>query len=167
MAIKWNFNTKYDFNNKNFQKIIDFYVIKCPVKAISCRGISFKERHIELKSLIGKIKKSSDEFSKNWDVIDTNDLVKVLTGKKIYANLNKIYEFGFHTKSSNLGKLESLFYAIRCAFAHGSFAIHKCNGKVYYLLENTHKGDLKGRICIKEDTLLDFIKIIEVNSQKN
>lgn len=54
-----------------------------------------------------------------------------------------------------------MFYAIRCAFAHGSFAIHKYKKQNYYVLENKDNGALKARMILKEDTLLKWIEIVE------
>ena len=54
-----------------------------------------------------------------------------------------------------------MFYAIRCAFAHGSFAIHKYKNQTYYVLENKDNGVLKARMVLKEETLIKWIEIVE------
>ena len=74
----------------------------------------------------------------------------------IFNNVNIPIEIAIHT-TRNDSNTVGLFYAIRCSFAHGAFAIHKCKGEKYYFLENKDKGIFKGRIVIKESSLLSII----------
>lgn len=88
--------------------------------------------------------------------------------RMLKKNANILREIAVHTINDRhcSGKTDSLFYAIRCALAHGSFCIHKYreknkNREKYYLLENNDKGKLKARLIIKEDTLIKWIEIVE------
>jgi hypothetical protein len=175
MPIKWEFNTKYNFTDKKFNSIFDFFVIKCPVENVSERGITFKDRNIDLKKLNSKIKKINNNFAKNWEVMETGkvDVQLFLEEKQLFKSVDKPYEFAYHTKTEKRYKTESLFYSIRCALAHGSFATHKYNGEKYYFFENKYKSKnkdkdkdkLKARICLKETTLLKIIDIVGEESK--
>lgn len=74
-----------------------------------------------------------------------------------------------HTENHKLctSKTDSLFYAIRCAFAYGSFAIHEYKNHTYYVLENNDSGTLKARMVLKEDTLIKWIELIEAFPKAN
>ena len=162
----WNFNTKYSFSNKNFSKIYSFFVIETPVENVSKRGITFKQRKIDIIKLNNKIKKISNDLNKNW--IEIKKGINILEELKKLNNLDKLdfsREFAIHSNNKN-SKTKSFFYTIRCAFAHGRFSYSKYNKEIYYLLENEHNNKIKGRILIKEKTLLAIINYCEnVNSK--
>lgn len=69
-------------------------------------------------------------------------------------------EIAIHTARNNSNTV-GLFYAIRCALAHGAFSIHTCAGEKYYFLENKDKEVFKGRIVIKEESLISIIDTVE------
>lgn len=80
-----------------------------------------------------------------------------------YGVLDKVVfddELAIHIKNKD-SKSESLFYAIRCAFAHGLFNINSKNGEHYYILENRDREKLKARLILREETLLQWIKVVD------
>ncbi len=56
--------------------------------------------------------------------------------------------------------MQSLFKAIRNAFAHGAFLVKSYGGERIYYLENYDKY-LKATIVLHETTLLNWIKCIQ------
>lgn len=163
---QWTFDSKYSFSDKNFSRIYSFFVIETPVENVSKRGITFGQRKIDMKKLNNKIKKISNDLNKKWILLNK--------GKNIFDELNRLNnldgldlskEFAIHSNNKKT-KTKSFFYTIRCAFAHGAFGICKHKKDKYYLLENVHNNKLKGRILIKEKTLLEIIEYCE-NIGKN
>ena len=64
------FNDELKLTSKNLQRIIDFYLIKCPVNGTSKRGISFEQYGIKkgkyqtLKA--ATLSKASESLRKNY-----------------------------------------------------------------------------------------------------
>jgi len=160
MKIGWVFNSKYSFNDQKFAEIFDFYVLRTPISNISKRGISFKERSIDVGVLVRILKKESICLQKNWHQVKAQELERICYENNILENVKEIKEIAIHTASRE-NKTASLFYAIRCAFAHGSFSIHTYNKEKYYFLENRDKNKLKARMILKEDTLLAWDNLVE------
>lgn len=152
----WSFDSSYSFANKNFAKIFSFFVIETPVENISRRGISFEERNLDLKKLINKIKNISNDLKKNWFISKASEIESKLNEFGILDYLQFSKEIAIYVDSKS-SKVKSFFYIIRCAFAHGSFNICKYNKENYYLFENKYKNRIKGRIIIKESTLLKIV----------
>lgn len=159
MKIKWDFKSSYSFSNKNFSKIYDFFVIKSPIDGVSVRGISFKNRNINLIELCAYIKRESKSLKEKWEMVTKKQIVDKLNEYNIYSGIENMDEIAIHTKNTkyNLEKTESFFYCIRCSFAHGSFSIHRYKKEKYYILENKDYNEIKGRIIIKENTLLKIV----------
>lgn len=158
--IKWKFSSKYDFSDKNFARIYSFFVIESPVNGVSVRGITFKELKINKKSLVSRIKKRIPNLMANWNVLCNKEIESSIKDFNIYNGVSLPLEIAIHNKKDN-SKVDGLYYAIRCALAHGAFSIHRCKGDKYYLLENKDKGILKGRIILKEKSLLELIDVID------
>ncbi len=129
----------------------------------SCRGESFKERGINMNSLNAALKRETSFLKDNWLETTIKDIERVCAEHGIDEKVDFSTELAIHTISKNhcSGKTDSLFYAIRCAFAHGSFDIHIFKNDIYYILENRDGGVLKARMILKEDTLLKWIEVVE------
>ena len=141
-----------------FQQLLRFFLFETPVEGTSCRGKTFKEigwkgsSRFQMLERLLKTASSIDE--QNW----------------IYEDVDKIEELAiiqrndiqYMVSSNDRGKVRSVVYAIRNAFAHGSFS-KMDNG--WYLLENRYRGRLKARMIISEATLLEWIKIIKTNPE--
>ena len=168
MGVKWSFNGNYSFSDSKFAKIYGFYVIETPISGVSQRGKTFKDRKINLMDLNKQLKSESSFLTERWEMVPQKDIEKVCNEFGILGDTTCEREIAIHTKNEKhcSGKTDSLFYAIRCAFAHGAFNTHKYKNNVFYALENKDGNVLKGRMIIGEDTLLKWIKIISQNSKR-
>ncbi len=167
MGVKWNFVSKYSFSDCEFAKIYKFYVIETPVKGVSNRGRSFIDRKINMTELNNRLKKETPFLKDMWKVVAQKDIEKVCEQFGILGETTCENEIVIHTKNEKhcSGNTDSLFYAIRCAFAHGAYNIHKYKNKVYYALENKDGNTLKGRMIISEVTLLKWIRLVSQSSK--
>lgn len=163
----WICNNEYSFNNKDFCKIFDFYVLKTPVNDVSQRGITFKQRKFrDANEVLNNMKKIVPKLFLIYNCIDKNEnLEEQLKMNGIFNHLEHPFEYAIFKRHDKLGKTESFFYYIRCALAHGSFCIHKYENSTFYYLENTYKEKgkhsitLNARMILKEDTLLKIIDL--------
>ena len=165
MPIRWNFNDDFSFSNQQFARIYRFFVVETPVDDVSQRGISFKQRGWNLNSLNAALKRSTAFLKTNWVVSTAKDAENQMKAHKIFDSVRMPIEIAIHT-TRNDSNTVGLFYSIRCAFAHGAFSIHTCNGEKYYMLENKDKGIYKGRIVIKESSLISIIDTVESEPPK-
>lgn len=170
--VSWICKININYENE-FNKIIRFFVIETPLKKVSSRGISLKERKISSFNEINrKIKEISNPFYSLWEMLEENESIdEKLAMNEISNHMDHPLEYAFHKKQKNMLKTESLFYCIRCALAHGSFCIHIFDNEKYYYFENIHedrnKVFLNGRMIIKENTLLSIIDYCNLNIIKN
>ena len=160
MSIRWNFDSRYSFSNDNFAKIYRFFVIETPVEGVSQRGKSFEQRGWNLKSLNAAIKRSTSFLKSEWYVCTVKEIENKMREYGIFNSVKLPREFAIHTAHNN-SNTEGLFYAIRCAFAHGAFSLHTCSGERYYFFENKDRDKYKGRIVIKESSLISIIDTVE------
>lgn len=158
---KWEINSKYSFGAKNFARIYRFFVIETPLKDVSQRGISFEERNILVNELRSMIKNITPSLKDNWKTSTKKQIEELMREYKILNDLEIPIEIAIHTNKNGLTKAEALFYSIRCAFAHGSFNVYSYKKEKYYFLENKEGKDLKGRIILKEKSLLKIIDFCE------
>ena len=165
--VKWIYKNKYSFEDKNFAKIYTFYVIETPVSGVSARGKPFKERGVNLFSLCAAMKRETPFLKECWFEKAMKDVPKCCEENGIYEKATMNREIAIHTVNDQYcsGKTDSIFYAIRCAFAHGSFAIHTYKGEKYYILENCDRGKLKARLILRESSLLKWIDVVETCPQ--
>lgn len=80
-----------------------------------------------------------------------------------FKNIEKISppdEYCVFLKNGEKSVMNSLYKAIRNAFAHGSFNVKSYNGvRIYFLLN--YKKYKKAQIVLQEQTLLSWINIIQ------
>ena len=164
---KWAFKNNYSFEDKNFARIFKFYVIETPVSGVSARGTSFKERGVNMISLCAAMKRETPFLKEYWFEKAVKDVPKCCEESGIHKNASMNREIAIHTLNNQhcSGKTDSLFYAIRCAFAHGSFAIHHYRSEKYYILENRDREKLKARRILREGSLLKWIDVVEACPQ--
>ena len=162
----WICSSEYNFEDKNFWKIIDFYVLKTPVNNVSQRGISFDKRNLNKNHVLNTIKKMSPGLSSIFVYIDETESVEEQLKKNgIFKHLDNPFEYAIFKKQSDKCQTDSFFYYIRCALAHGSFCVHKDNNTTFYYFENLHKEKgkrkytLNARMILKEETLLKIIDL--------
>lgn len=174
MSNWWKKTELIPYTDKTYINIFSFYVHNCPVvfkrkkkdivchNKVSCRGVDFYSKGWDnntLKTLLSKMKNNNGN----------RILYECTTSDKIES---KMQEFENSTKSCveaivfvencDIYKTQSIFYAIRNAFAHGSFSVDQSN-KMYYF-ESEKEGKIKAQICLKESTLLYWIDLF--NSPK-
>lgn len=170
MSVQWKFEEQFSFSDEKFSKIYRFFVIEPPLEDTSKRGKSLSEFGWSQNSITNVLKKQIPSLNKNWKTIPAKNSksieeieqnVKNLCKKnKILDEVSERREVFIHTNMKN-HKTKSLFYTIRCAFAHGAFNKKEYFGEQFYFLENRNKQKLRGRIVVKEETLLRIIEIIE------
>lgn len=164
----WICNSNYSFDDKNFCKIFDFFVLKTPVKEVSYKGITFKKRNFKDANEVNRAMRKlfSDLFLCFIPIKNDKDSIEeTLKMNGIKENIETPFEFAIFKIHENFSITDSFFYYIRCAFAHGSFCIHDFNNMKYYYLENVHrakkqhKPKLYARMILKEETLLGIIEL--------
>ena len=156
---------KKDYKNKipnkepSFQKILNFYLFECPVKGYSERGITFKElgwqKHKFSTLKANLLEGATPSLKKNYYPCKKDQLgdkFKIVESVKF---ADEYCVFLIH----NDRKINSLFIAIRNAFAHGSFSVRSYNKTKIYFFSNFNKY-LKAEIILQERTLLNWIKVV-------
>ena len=135
-------------------ELLQFYLFETPVEGTSRRGRTFKEigwvGSSRFQMLERLLLESSDIEKQNWMFKEIDEIEALAIIKRT--------DIQYMVSSRDKGKIRSMIYAIRNAFAHGSFS-QLDNG--WYLFENHYKGKLKARIVIAESTLFEWKKIIE------
>lgn len=163
---KRTFDNKIAMNSSNFQKILAFYLFCCPVKGISFRGVPFSEygwngtqQFAKLKRLL--LSSSSTDLASNYYPCKKEELLDKFNKVSVISPVN---EYCVFLKNEENTVMQSLFSAIRNAFAHGSFSVREYTSdgqktKVYFLVN--FKTYLKAEIVLQESTLLSWIKTVE------
>lgn len=169
MSVEWTFTSDFSFFDENFAKIFRFFLLELPVENTSKRFKSFENYGWNSRKITNELKNQINSLNKNWKIIkvkDTKNLEKITQDIENLCKENGILnevtdrrEIFIHTDSKD-NKTKSLCYAIRCAFAHGSFDTRMFQGESFYFFENRFRGKLRGRIVVKEKTLLKIIGII-------
>lgn len=160
---KKTFDNNISLNNKNFQEIIRFYLFECPVDKISHRGLKFSQYGWKGSPAFGKLKKemlsvaSSGNLKNNYHPCKKDELAFK------FQEINNVFpcdEYCVFLKQSEKTVMQSLYSAIRNAFAHGSFRVNTYENTRMYYLQN-YKRYKKAEIVLRESTLLNWIKIIK------
>ncbi len=155
--IKRDIETDVEFT-RNFQDILVFYLFKSPIEGVTHQGLSFKDIGWVGSSrlqMLERLMKSCDDFEGHW-ISCSKDCVEK------YLDTNKKYDT-YIVCSDEYGKVKTIIYAIRNAFAHGGFEIITTNMQTYYVFTNHFKGKIKAKMRIKEETLLEWKKLILTN----
>lgn len=159
---------KYDMpivmNSKPFQEILQFYMFECPVNdpLVSIRGKKFKDYGFVGTTKYGKLKSemlkaATDSLKRNYCPCKAEKVDAVWNEKM--RSISPPDEYCVFNETSKGTKMESLFVAIRNAFAHGSFTIKKYGRDRIYFLANDHNG-VKARMALHESTLLAWRELI-------
>lgn len=162
---------------ENLANIFLFYVVFCPCKqyAIQGRTLDFygwkKNPWSSKRYLKGTLDHTaSTPFIKQRAMTEWYNVKRKLIelrkeGQQWYKSHS---EFAVYSNAETNDYM-SLFYHIRCAFAHGRFGIFEHSGLKWYAFENgVTKGKrffVKARIVLKEATLLGWMKIITSGPQ--
>lgn len=156
------FDKDIKLNNKNFQRILYFYLFACPTPKTSARSKSFEQlgwkgqqQFAQLKALL--ISSASNSLKGNYHPCKKEELQKHFA---VVANVHPVDEYCVFLKSDEKTVIQSLFSAIRNALAHGSFSIQTYEKARVYFFAN-HSNYLKAEIVLQEKTLLAWIDIVE------
>lgn len=180
MSSWWKNTNAIPLENKAFQKIIKFYLFECPVvtvtknkntneitkKHVSARGTPLERRGWSgpaLNTLLAAMKRISTSEMKYITVNSESDLGEVVDNEERNSVLKlPHFELIAFKEISGLGKTKSILYMIRNAFAHGSFSVENVDGQHIYCLEAAKDGSLRARMRLREETLLEWMKLIEM-----
>lgn len=161
----WTFNDRIKYGSKPFIKILDFYLYRCPTADQSVRSILFKEygwagvpAFAELKRLM--LDAASPELKDRYKPCNKDALETMMIQLGLDEKKPKIIEGAVFLSTDGKTVMESLYRAIRHAFAHGSFYSCTRSKEKFYLLEN-FDGYCKARLVLKETTLLRWIDIVK------
>ena len=166
------FESKNVYSNKNFQRILDFYLFNCPVENTSVRSKTFNEYGWETKhfSVLSKKLRNASDSKIRFHRVPVNSIYDALLSTNQLTKINFDEETVIYHDSSN--SMDTLFSAIRNAFAHGSYQLKTYNKTRYYCFENRQTGnknyfdkEIRARIVLKESTLLNWIQIIESGNE--
>ena len=159
---KKSFDNKITLNNGNFQKILDFYLFRCPVEGTSFRSVGFEKygwkgtkQFAHLKKTL--LKAANSNLASNYYPCKKDELAEKF--EKV-SSVAPVDEYCVFLRNEEDTVMQSLFSAIRNAFAHGSFSVRTYNKTKVYFFSNYNKY-LKAEIVLQEATLLEWIKIVE------
>lgn len=156
------FDRSYPITSRNFQKILMFYLFECPVPEKSIRAKTFNDFGWNGSNKFANLKKkmldsATSSLRKNYHPCNKGELnAKFDIIKDVYP----VDEYCVFLKHDEKTVIQSLFSAIRNAFAHGSFAVKSYDGIKIYFLSNYNKY-LKAEIILQENTLLKWIDIVK------
>ena len=155
-------------SNRNFQKILDFYLFRCPTPGKSARAKTFEQLGWKGSHQFAQLKRrlmnaATINLNKNYHPCKKDELGAEY--KKI-SHIDSTDEYCIFLKYDDKTIMQSLFSAIRNALAHGSFSIKSYKKEHLYTFDNID-GYKKAEIVLREKTLLEWIKILEQGYQPN
>lgn len=180
MSNWWKNTNVIPLENQAFRQIIKFYLFECPVvavtknkktkeirkKHVSARGIPLEQHGWSgpaLNSLLAAMKRVATSEMKYISVNTESDLGEVVANEEKNSVLKSPhFELIAFKENADLGKAKSILYMIRNAFAHGSFSVENIDGQHIYCLESAKDGSLKARMRLREETLLEWMKLVEM-----
>ena len=125
-------------SNRNFQKIVSFYLFECPVAGKSKRGKKFDDYGIKGQAAFARLKKAmllnaTTSLQNNYLPCRQNELSSAFERVKSIAPTD---EYCVFLKYDEKTVMQSLYSAIRNAFAHGSFSVKTYSGVRIYFFAN-------------------------------
>lgn len=156
------FDVPAKLSNRELLKILNFYVLHSPVPKVSCRGKTFEQYGFRGNKAFAALKRqmmesASPSLKENYKPSKKRELE---CNFQSVENASPPMEYCVFLKSDEKTVMNSLFKAIRNAFAHGSFNVKSYNGVRIYFLLNDHDGR-KAQIVLQEKTLLNWIGIVK------
>lgn len=167
------FDRKYPITDKNFQKILMFFLFECPTPNTSVRAKDFSQLGWKGASQFSNLKKrllesATKSLRKHYYPCKKDELDDKF---KLVSSVIPIEEYCVFLKHDEKTVMQSLFSAIRNAFAHGSFAIQTykdesgCKVRIYFFCN--YNEYLKAELILQEQTLLNWIDIIKSGYNPN
>lgn len=178
MADWWRKGVAFPSNNPNFIRILDFYLLNCPVQIITpkkdgtkkCELVSKRAVTFEEKDWIGgNITTLYTEITRNLTIecVDKDDSVEETRVhiEEISTLNDKNFDMIIYKKDWRINKTKSIFYSIRNALAHGAFSVNNNGGNPVYYFENEQNG-IKAQIRLKESILLKWIDLFNSSADE-
>lgn len=181
MSKWWDRGTPLPLEDTNFQKIINFYLFNCPCEIesgsvnketktytkVSQRGITLRSKGWVkgfLNTLLASMKKTtSGHLEYHPFSVETNISIE---SSRIESNVglsDMNFEMVVFVERRDMNKTSAIFYYIRNALAHGSFSVVSVGNRKIYYLESAKNSTIKARIRLNEETLLKWIKDVELS----
>lgn len=162
------YSTRIPMNEESFQKILEFYLLNCPIKNkkgnsyddISKRGGQYDDRYLltSFTSHVGKQIKSKGLYKEVGEISE----LEYIKFEEEYEGNDKNFALVIYKEKSGFGKGRSILYYIRCALAHGSFEVFEdSKGRNVYKFENNYNGKLTARIRLRESELIEWMEFIK------
>lgn len=176
---KWNFSNRKQPSAEDLLWLYRSFVLDCPVPGVSCRAKTFADRGLTGRSLFElqrSMKNKSSLSTSSWRSIpypsdrkkttkresgsaEAESLESVLNACGISEKYRLGSEFAYYYNAKD-SKTAGLFYLIRNALAHGSFAYHETNTGGWIALETRRNGKLRGRSLLKMKTLRNWREML-------
>lgn len=163
-------NVKY-YEDKQFIRIITFFVFHSPVNNLSARQICLSEYGWNTPwRKPYYLNKQLKQATNNYELLFSSATLKEMNDALTKANLvnsfpSDIVRERICIYDCKKNQFISVFYHIRNAFAHGRFDLRKLNNVEYYIMEDVKKAkkdlQVSARMILKKQTLLRWIDIIE------
>lgn len=159
------------YKSEKFQRILDFYLFKCPVvinkRKVSQKGETFEKMNItgcKLTSLLKEMKKGTE-----YHCVESNQSVEKIFE---YTKKNSCFSDNHcniivYIENKEIKKTKTIFYYIRNAFAHGDFSVKNVEGQNIYTFRSSKNGTVKGMFRLKESTLILWINLIDKQQKSN
>jgi len=168
-----NFDRKYPITDKNFFIILAFYLFECPTPNTSVRAKNFSQLGWKGASQFSNLKKkllesATKSLRKHYYPCKKDELDDKYN---LTSSVKPVEEYCVFLKHDEKTVMQSLFSAIRNAFAHGSFAIQTykgesgCKMRIYFFCN--YNEYLKAELILQEQTLLNWIDIIKSGYNPN
>lgn len=154
--------------DRNFQKILTFYLFECPVTigkaGVSVRGISLERcgwRGRTLTSLLSRMKQTASGHLSYLAVPASADVGEAVRNEEAASTLSDPhFELIAFREDTRLGKTKTILYMIRNALAHGSFHVARTDRGSVYWFDSSKGGHVRARIRLREETLLAWMELI-------
>lgn len=181
----WSFKRPLPENNPTFDRFFRTFVIGCPSAhkegggkskkpvrhtPVSRRGTTFRDRGICGSLLTTLLRQIKGPLERNgvYEKLPASDTsVKETFDRRIRESSlsDERFDAIVFCARGDMSDIETLYYYIRNAFAHGSVNVESGrNGRVYYF-ESAQKGLTKCRMRLKEKTLEDLALLTECTKQ--
>lgn len=177
MSNWWNKKTNVPLEDKNFRKIIEFYLFNCPseirktkngktqYQKVSQRSTTLRERGWRgglINTLIANLKYGINgklEYNVLSAKADIDqERIKI---ENIVSLSDEHFEMITMAERSDMNIPSSIFYYIRNALAHGTFSVVTVGNNKTYYLESGKDDKVKAQLRLREETLLKWIKDFE------
>lgn len=147
-----------------FRKIIEFYLFNTPLREKNFYQAKTMADYGWEKSKLSNLKQRllyDIQLKQRFYYFKTLDQVQQsIINNKILGNKHTYREIIIFLNNRK-SIVESVLSLIRDAFAHRSFEVVPKMDENYYFMANVHNEKTKGRLILKESTLLRWIEIIK------